>query len=495
MFCDGKRTHFGLTVLAAWTISTSAVDLTAAESVTADSAPQLFVDDRRVAAASGVVRRVHACRKLPQPVPEPEMPWEQDGIDRRVYIYGTVLRDSAEGPFRMWYNRLQRILFATSDDGIHWNRPALGLVDFNGSTANNLLPIPLHSPSVILDSRETDAAKRYKMIGYRDGAYYAAHSPDGWDWQLYPENPVLPKGDTITLSQDPATGRYMAFHKRHGDPRTRPVARQIYLSVSPDMQAWSEPELVLVPDDADHAQARELDGGTHSEFYNMSAFPYGGQWLGLVTHFRRTGAPPVKGPAQSNADGPSDVQLVHSRDGLRWERCSDRSPVIPNGPHEYDAGCILGVANGPLVVGRELWLYYTAITTTHGGYLPEKRITIALAKWRLDGFVSLRADSKPGVVETVSLRSQRQPLIVNADAAEGRLAVEVCDANGRAIPGYGADDCVEFRGDDVRHRVRWRKHACLPAAGEIRLRFHLQNADLYSYRLGTAPSTCLRRPE
>lgn len=128
-------------------------------------------------------------------------------------------------------------------------------------------------------------------------------------------------------------------------------ARQVYLSISTDMQHWSEPELVMNPDETDHAKARELQGGMHAEFYNMSAFPYAGQWLGLITVFRRTGPPPMKGPGQSGDDGPIDVQLVHSRDGRTWQRCSDRSPVIALGPHSYDAGSInADVRSGWLLV-------------------------------------------------------------------------------------------------------------------------------------------------
>lgn len=217
----------------------------------------------------------------------------------------------------------------------------------------------------------------------------------------------------------------------------------------------------------------------------MSAFPYGGQWLGLVTHFRRTGPPPIKGPGQSEADGPIDVQLVHSRDGRTWSRCSDRSPVIPNGPHDYDAGCILGVANAPVVVDEELWLYYTAITTTHGGYLPEKEIAIALAKWRLDGFASLDAADEPGMVETIPLRFEGSRLTVNADASGGDLAVEVLDAEGRPIPGYTRTDCLPMRGDSVRHEVAWRQRNRLPVGQPLRLRFHMEDTQLYSYQVHT----------
>jgi hypothetical protein len=446
--------------------------------------PQLLVDDALLAGKTGVVRKSHPCRKLPQPVLESAEPWEQDGLDQRIYVYGTVLRDGPTGPFRMWYNRESLVMYATSSDGLAWQRPSLGLCEYRGSKQNNIVFPLLHSPSVVYNPRAEDPEHRYNMLGCGRASkrgYCAAHSADGLQWSLYPRNPVLPGGDTCTLALDPATGEYLAFHKRSHMHRGQ-TRRLVYLATSRDMQHWSEPKLVMAPDEIDDAEVR-AEGGRFAQFYNMSVFPYGGQFLGLVTHFRFKGMPTEKGPLQSSADGPIDVQLVHSRDGRVWSRCEDRSPVIPNGPHAYDAGCILGVANGPLSVGQELWLYYTAITTTHGGYVPNKRITIALAKWRLDGLVSLGAGQAGGVVETVPLRCAGDRLVVNADAGAGALTVAVLDEHGRELPGYAADDCLALRADSVRSSIRWKDHDRLNTAGPLRLRFHLRNARLFSYAI------------
>jgi len=448
---------------------------------------QLFVDDALVASRRGVVRRCHPCRKLPQPVLEPERPWESKGIDERVYVYGTVLHDPESGGFRMWYNRHAIMLYATSKDGVHWERPALGLYEHAGSKENNIVFTGVASPSIILDTLETDPKQRYKMLAYSGGidergrGYYAAHSADGLRWTFYPENPVLSSGDTCTLAQDPKTGEYLAFHKRTHAHRGHP-RRLVYLATSTDMQTWSKPRLAMAPDEIDDALTR-IEGGLYSQFYNLSVFPYAGQFLGLVTHFRFTGSPNEQGPVQSPDDGPIDVQIVHSRDGRTWSRCEDRTPVIPNGPHAYDAGSILGVSNGPVIVGDEMWVYYTAITTTHGGYLPKKRITIARAAWGLDGFVSLDAGGDDGMVETVPLVPSGDRLFVNADSSKGELRVEVIDSEGRPVPGYRDHDCTPTRADSVRHHIRWGERAQLPDDRPIRLRFHLRDASLFSYAI------------
>jgi len=294
---------------------------------------QIFVDDQLVAHKAGVVRRAHACKKLAEPVMRSVEAWERDGDDRRIYVYGTVLRDEATGLLRLWYNRGSRVLLATSSDGIHWERPRLGICEFAGSKENNIVFSPVHSPSIVYNKNERDLNRRYQMLGYvglPNRGYYVAHSPDGLHWESYPKNPVLPSGDTCTLAYDAETGEYLAFHKRTRENRGE-KRRLVYLATSRDMQNWSEPELVMAPDEIDDAQVRS-EGGQFAQFYNMSAFPYAGQFLGFVTHFRFSGPPDRKGRLQSPHDGPIDAQLVHSRDGRKWRRCEDRSPVIPNGP-------------------------------------------------------------------------------------------------------------------------------------------------------------------
>ncbi len=476
---------------------------------------QLFVDDVMIGNTQCVTRVTHPAKKLEHPVLQAEMPWEKkmrDGVpDNRVNIYGTVLRDEKTGAFRMWYAQANGVLYATSTDGIRWERPILNIV---GET--NKTNLKLHSPSIIYDSFESDPKKRYKAIGclsngldearlqklkekfelvdwYRDPThrfYYAAYSADGLNWTYYPE-PVLLGCDTITLSQDPETGEYLAFHKRLHDPRVKKGQRQVFLSVSKDMEKWSEPQPVMVTDEIDDKTARLLPGGTHSEFYNLSAFPYAGQWLGCVTHFRRIEAPgsdkagPVapENEMKSTADGIIDVQLVHSRDGRTWSRCSDRTPIIPLGPHSYDSGTILGLCNSPVIVGDEMWMYYTAMTTSHAGTLPKKELSIARAAWRIDGMVSLQAKESPGVIETVSFTPEGKNLLVNADIDKGRLMVEVLDADGKVIDGYGKESSVIQNQDSAKLEVKWKDAANLPAGIPIRLKFYLENGDLYSYAI------------
>ena len=450
----------------------------------------LFVDDSAISSKRGVVRTLHPARKTHEPVLVPSRPWE----GQRVYTYGTVHYAPESRLFKMWYmcraeagprNRApglrlggegDLVLYATSDDGLHWEKRVLGLHEFDGSRQNNIV-FDVHSPSVIVDTGESDPEKRYKMVGVGGPArnYWAAHSADGLTWNDYPVNPVIAGSDTVTTVRDPSTGDYLAFHKRRAPVRGH-ERRVVWLAASPDFQTWSESKLILVPDEEDDTWVRRPEQRT--EFYVLSGFPYGGGFLGLLSVFR-VEAVPEQGPN----DGPVDVQLTHSRDGREWERFEDRSPIIPLGaPGSYDSGCILGVSNPPVIYDDEVWVYFTAINVTHGSPMPPKRITIGRASWRLDGFVSLDAGPAGGVVETVALELDGDRLEVNADASEGSLAVEVLSAAGDPLSGFGRESCRAIDSDGVRHIVAWDGGDRLPTDRPLRLRFHLQNAQLYSFR-------------
>ncbi len=450
---------------------------------------QIFVDNKMLSSLKSIQRKTHIASKLEIPVLEADMSWEQGEIyngirDRRIYIFGTVLHNKDANTFRMWYNRFKQNYYAISNDGINWHRPNLNKLGEN----NQIELFDFDSPSIIKDDFEPNPAKRYnahyKAVGYTNQGYCAAYSADGINWKRYTKNPILISGDTITLAQDPVNGEYLAFHKVNNDPRVN--GRQVFLSISKDMQNWSEPYPVMVTDEIDHIEARKLEGGTHSEFYNMSAFPYANQWLGMVTHFRRTGEPKKKifntsGHRQSFDEGPIDVQLVHSRDGRNWERCSDRTPIIPLGPYEYDSGSILGLCNSPVIVGDEMWMYYTAMTTPHGGYVPEKVMSIARASWKIDRLVSMQSKESKGLIETVPLLPDGKELYVNVNTKNGNLMVEVVDLNREVIPGYEMKNCKVIKVDSVKQKVIWNNNEKLPENKPFCIRFTLENGDLFSY--------------
>jgi hypothetical protein len=255
----------------------------------------------------------------------------------------------------------------------------------------------------------------------------------------------------------------------------------IAVSRSKDFQEWSAPEVIVSPDPSDLAP-----GAKWPELYNMSGFSYGEGFAGLLVVFNLTKlSPPVRGQGAnvSRWDGPVDVKLVHSPDGTHWKRFEDGSYVLPRGPEgSFDAGCILSVANAPVIHGREMWFYYTGVNTSHGAPMPPKKIAVGRASWRVGGLVSLDASGR-GVVETPPLTFSGDRLEVNVDASHGNVRVELLKADGSALPRFSAKECNPIRSDAVSEVVSWRGGSAVPRDRPLALRFHLDNAKLYGFRV------------
>ena len=70
-------------------------------------------------------------------------------------------------------------------------------------------------------------------------------------------------------------------------------------------------------------------------------------------------------------------------------------------------------------------------------------------------------------------------------SAAGSVRVELLHGQvDLAIEGYGLDDCIQLLGDDLDRTVRWTHGADVSqfSGALVRLRFSLQDADVYSFR-------------
>lgn len=102
---------------------------------------------------------------------------------------------------------------------------------------------------------------------------------------------------------------------------------------------------------------------------------------------------------------------------------------------------------------------------------------------RTDGFISVNAGADGGELLTRPLIFAGDALFVNfSTGAAGSLRVEIQDAAGQALPGFGLDDCQAVIGDAIERRVRWKNDPDLAAlAGKtVRLRLMLKDADIYA---------------
>jgi hypothetical protein len=437
----------------------------------------LFFDDREIERREGLARTVHHARKHPgNPILEPEPAWEG------AMVPSTVLFDHGAGLYKMWYLTHARVPgadstyvsgYATSEDGLRWRRPDVGVYAYEGSRQNNLCMV--NTPGgmgVIRDTREPDPSRRYKALFWRGGnrspadvargwgaterrGFYLGSSPDGARWTLAPEGPVLTEtGDTQSLfGWDEAYGRYVSYVRPKRAVRgtgggAYPPKRVIGRSESEDCLTWSRPVDVLLPD---------ADDPPGAELYYMPVQRYHGHYVGIAHVF-------VPSP---DPFGPFWPELTHSRDGIRWRRLNERGRqrlLHPGPAGSFDSGMIR-CARGIFERGDELWLYYGGWHEDHGVSRRHRHMTtpraaqrraaaIALARLRLDGFVSLDAGEAEGTLTTAPAPWSGAGLTVNARVAPGgSIRVELLDEGGRVVPGFGRGASAALGGDSTRHRV------------------------------------------
>lgn len=469
---------------------------------------QLFVDDYIVHCRYGLERKVQPATKMDRPVVVPEHLWEfsfhpeDDGIGKRIYVYGTVFYDPHIKKYRMWYmSRLGRrhelnipelelpgenihgdlTLYAESDDGINWVKPNLGLCHVNGDSNNNIV-MDFHGATVFLDEQEPDPQKRYKAIGFirRFHEIRVCYSADGIHWtepvhatDRYNEGSLnacyVPFLDcyvagSIERSKDPL----YSFTNFRGDVRGQRVCPALATG-SRDLNNWVS-RTVIYP---------HISDPPNTQFYGMTPFCYGDNGLvfGFLHVFDYTGA----GPA--NDDGPIEAHLIYSRDGRNWHRLEDRQPVIPLGPEgSMDDGMIMMTANGTFAHQDEIVTYYTAANTGHGAFIKDRNFKIARASWPLDRLVALVAGQDEAVLETKLLAAPEGGLIINADTVGGYVTAEVLDAKGQVQPGFSSDQCLYLVENNLRYPLHWEGKDLSQATQPMQLRFKFKNAKLYSFK-------------
>jgi hypothetical protein len=190
----------------------------------------------------------------------------------------------------------------------------------------------------------------------------------------------------------------------------------------------------------------------------------------------------------------TDLKIAFSRDGFHWHRPA-RTAFIPAARHAgaWDRGYVQSVGGVCVIVGDELWFYYTGFRgdpANHRdryGYYAGMYAhgAIGIAKLRRDGFASLRAGAVEQSVLTRPVTFTGEYLFVNA---AGTLRVEVCTEQGAPISGFTAADCAPLTGNQTRMGVRWRTSASLArlAGQPVRFRFYLQQGDLYAFWVSRA---------
>ncbi len=473
---------------------------------------ELLLDDFLAAEfAGGAHLRLH------EPVPREaalviDRPWEgcmgafttvlDDGEKYRMYYRGWQM--DLDGFSGMSASRPVTVCLATSTDGLHWERPAINRFNYQGIEQNNIVWMGegeelrgMHGFGVFIDANPAcPPEKRWKAVGapWKESSkgLDLMASPDGIGWAIESPEPFF-SGYALDSHNlvfwDAQRAEYRACF-RHWTKDAFSGRRTIVTATSADLISWTEPVELQYP------------GASTEELYVSNIQPYYRAphiLVGFPTRYvERKWTPSMEGLPElehrrlrANANerfgtALTDAVFMSSRDGVtyrRWGEAFIRPGLRSAGNWTYGdnflAWGMLETGSDLPGGGKEISFYNTE------GYWRGESTTFRRYTLRIDGFVSLNAPMAGGEFTTRPLvfRGGRLSLNLSTSVA-GSVYVEMQDETGRAIPGFGVDDCWEIVGDSLDYTVNW-KHG-IDVGGlsgvPIRLRFSLRDADLYSFK-------------
>ena len=476
------------------------------------SQKQLFIDHKFIAAKEDITLAVNPPVKRPEPVLKSDKPW-----DAFALIYFSVGQNS--DLYKMWYQAFDndqwgggvpRMCYAVSKDGLDWEKPNLGLVEYQGSKENNILLQGSSKLAYVFIDPHGTPEQRYKMLS-GIGTTRVRTSPDGIHWKLHPQIVWNPPWDTQKQAWwDSRINKYVVQTRVQlkaenalpfpfvspiqSDPPViapklhRPVRALGRVEMDDIMKPWpvDQVQTVMTADELDPPNSDIYHpGGVYPYPYAADAyfmFPW------VYQHFQ-----PDESPVGN--DGLLDTQFAASRDGVHWMRY-DRKPYITCGlPGEPDCGMV--AAQGPVVrKGHYLYQYYGGWPWTHGGFrvLSQQerqnkanwgRRFVGVVIQRLDGFVSADAPYSGGWLLTppIVFDGNRLELNVNVGAM-GVAQVEIQEADGKPIPGFALDDCGRILFNDVAYTVQWNGKSDISslAGRPVRLKVFMRSAKLYAFQ-------------
>lgn len=456
---------------------------------------EMFVDDFLVFRTFGTQL------KLAQPQPREivltmDQPWEGPGSG----IYSCVFHDGEK--YRMYYrgtgntaaksggdlSEAQYNCLAVSADGIHWERPSLGLVEVEGSADNNIVLSgqKAHNFSPMLDTNpNTPPEQRYKAVaGYGAKGLMAYCSADGIHWEELQKEPVITSGafDSHNLClYDPNRKIYRCYSRYFAQPGDSNAVcqgegminigvRSIQSSTSEDFRSWTAPKPNQYPADVPQEQ-----------FYTNATVLCPGaehQYLSFPMRFMSERHKVEEHPHV----GLSDAVFMSSRDGVHFERPFLEAWIRPD-------------------LSRRNWTQRNYITTW--GILETSPEEFSLYvgehyEWddahvrrytvRRHGFASMNAPHAGGMFVTKPFLFEGDRLHLNyATSAVGWIRVGIVgDATGWPACGYSAEECDVIYGNELDAVVSWRGDSDLSRfrGKPVRLKFEMKDADLYALRFG-----------
>ena len=434
-----------------------------------------------------------------------DAPWEGD-----MSNYFIILHD--DDRYRMYYlgwsyrKNPPVVCYAESRDGLTWHKPQLGICEFNGSKANNIILDQTQNP--VIDNfmafkdenpRCRDGERYKAVVLYNEGSgrespswgLYAYVSPDGIHFTR--DHLITREGffDSVNVAfWDKTAQKYRCYFRSfHTAPEGAPCSstgndiRDIRYMESEDFISWSEPAPLNYGDAEDfplytnnvqpYYRAPHILVGLPTRYVERVAWNDSfNELCGKEQRLERMRDCGRYGLVVT------DALFMTSRNGVDFKKYDEAwvSPNPENGRNWTYGDCYFayGIIETPSdIEGEDPEMSFYAGEDSWMRPVRLYRYTL-----RRDGFVSLHAGAQEHRILTKEFTYKGGALTVNfSTSARGYAYFTLIDSAGNR------HESSEYFGNSTQRKIRFGDDAILKNSGHpVRLEVRLREADLYSIR-------------
>ncbi len=446
-------------------------------------------------------------------------------------LYGSVIK--VGDTYKMWYLAMHEnvivkgqapgnwrpMCYAESKDGIHWTKPNLGLVEFNGNKNNNicLIQSPTFSLtrvndflSVLYEPDDPNPGHRYKVayiahvpagdikgglsdVGHKEKTpcmTICATSADGLTWNVVNDAPANAGGERFEVT---SLYKFGDFYYSAGQllspwawlPDGKDTGRVMMIYRSSDFKNWSKAKAF------GFARAGQL---TSTPVKGQQTHMGAGMWnrqnvmLGLYGIWQDGLPASERPPGASHLLGTHvDLGLLISNDGIHFREPVPDFKIIARGKQgEWDDVALL---QGHAFVneGDKTMIWYSHWDTS----AKLKSMEIGLATLRRDGFGFLSAKELKSDAHCITSNlsvDKNSGLFLNVDglSESNDLRVEIVDHLDKPISVYSGKNSARIVQNGTKVKVEWPNGKKLPKNTKFAVRINFpkgSDAKLYSIYL------------
>jgi hypothetical protein len=358
--------------------------------------------------------------------------------------------------------------YAKSADGIHWKKPNLGLVAYNGSKENNIVNLPdatiKPAAAILYEPDDPNPDRRFKMVyevQRKRIQYCVAFSSDGKSWIQSKFNPV---GNFFEMSGiTKFRGKYYVNGQAKMAASSPLRIRTLGTFVSKDFEHWSPIAAIGLN------RSSNLVGPINESEWNIDEEVH----LGAALWNRKNVLVGIYGQWHGHPTGDRrfitmDLGLCLSHDAIHYYEPIPDFKFIPareQPESSVDEFPALMQGQGMYNVKDKTYYWYSTWKGNDGS-------AVRLVTWdrdRLGMLKPFRQEAKVISCPIVVKGGKKAQAKINASGLSQNsfLKIHLLDEGFQPIPGYSGENAAIIDNDALSDLIQWNEKRFLPLAKQL----------------------------